>query len=70
MTTPRIQNFEKMLAGGKDNTLLRFSLGSEYLKDGDPVGAATDHLPHPGFSSTREPAVERRNGNCTARTRR
>ena len=37
MTTAIIQNFEKMLADGEDNTLLRFSLGSEYLKAGDPV---------------------------------
>ena len=29
MTIPIIQNFEKILAGGKDNTLLRFSLGNE-----------------------------------------
>ena len=43
MTTPIIQNFEKMLAGGKDNALLRFSLGSEYLKAADPVSAA-NHL--------------------------
>ena len=43
MTTPIIQNFEEMLAGGKDNALLRFSLGSEYLKAGDPVSAA-NHL--------------------------
>ncbi len=43
MTTPIIQNFEKILAGGKDNTLLRFSLGSEYLKAADPVSAA-NHL--------------------------
>ena len=35
MTTAIIQNFEKMLADGKDNTLLRFSLGNEYLKAGD-----------------------------------
>ena len=27
-----IQNLEKMLASGKDNALLRFSLGNEYLK--------------------------------------
>ena len=40
MTTPIIQNFEKILADGKDNTLLRFSLGNEYLKIGDPVSAA------------------------------
>ena len=43
MTTPIIQNFEKILAGGKDNTLLRFSLGNEYLKIGDQVSAA-NHL--------------------------
>ena len=43
MTTPIIQNFEKILANGKDNTLLRFSLGNEYLKVGDPVSAA-NHL--------------------------
>ena len=43
MTTAIIQNFEKMLAGGKDSTLLRFSLGSEYLKTGDPASAA-NHL--------------------------
>ena len=43
MTKAIIQNFEKMLADGKDKTLLRFSLGSEYLKIGDPVSAA-NHL--------------------------
>ena len=43
MTTAIIQNFEKILAGGKDNTLLRFSLGNEYLKAGDSVNAAS-HL--------------------------
>ena len=43
MTTPIIQNFERILSGGKDSTLLRFSLGSEYLKAGDPVSAA-NHL--------------------------
>ena len=43
MTTAIIRNFEKMLADGKDSTLLRFSLGNEYLKAGDPVSAA-NHL--------------------------
>ena len=43
MTTAVIQNFEKRLAGGKDNTLLRFSLGSEYLKTGAPA-SAENHL--------------------------
>ena len=29
-----------MLASGRDNALLRFSLGNEYLKQGDAVNAA------------------------------
>ena len=37
-----IDNFEKMLAGGKDNALLRFSLGNEYLKVNVPAKA----VPH------------------------
>jgi len=38
-----IENFEKMLASGKDAPLLRFSLGSEYLKAAQPQRAA-EHL--------------------------
>ena len=38
-----IENFEKMLAQGKDNPLLRFSLGNEYLKAGN-IEAAAIHL--------------------------
>jgi len=38
-----IDNFEAMLAQGRDNALLRFSLGSEYLKQGDAARAA-EHL--------------------------
>ena len=38
-----IDNFEAMLAQGRDNALLRFSLGNEYLKQGDAVRAA-EHL--------------------------
>ncbi len=30
-----LENFEKMLAAGKDNLLLRYSLGNEYFKLGD-----------------------------------
>lgn len=36
-------NLEKLLAAGKDSALLRFSLGSEYLKSGD-AGMASAHL--------------------------
>lgn len=41
MTSPILQNLEKMLAAGKDNALLRFSLGNEYLKQGDAAQAAS-----------------------------
>ena len=38
-----IERFEGLLAGGKDNALLRFSLGGEYLKSGD-AAKASEHL--------------------------
>jgi predicted Zn-dependent protease len=38
-----IENFEALLATGQDSALLRFSLGSEYLKAGD-VERAVIHL--------------------------
>ncbi|WP_018076654.1 tetratricopeptide repeat protein [Thiobacillus denitrificans] len=38
-----IDNFEAMLTQGRDNALLRFSLGNEYLKQGDAARAA-EHL--------------------------
>ena len=38
-----LENFEKMLAAGKDGALLRFSLGNEHLKAGDPA-LACEHL--------------------------
>jgi predicted Zn-dependent protease len=38
-----IENFEKMLAGGKDSPLLRFSLGNEYMK-ADDAAKASAHL--------------------------
>ncbi|WP_428825942.1 tetratricopeptide repeat protein [Azonexus sp. IMCC34842] len=36
---PRIESLEKMLDGPRDGALLRFSLGNEYLKAGDPAKA-------------------------------
>ena len=45
MSSPVIQNLEKMLVAGKDGALLRFSLGNEYLKLGQSVAAA-EHLRH------------------------
>ncbi len=38
-----IDNFETMLASGKDNALLRFSLGNEYLKS-ENLSLAIQHL--------------------------
>jgi Tfp pilus assembly protein PilF len=40
---PSIADFESMLKQGRDNALLRFSLGNEYLKQGDAAKAA-EHL--------------------------
>jgi Tfp pilus assembly protein PilF len=37
------QNLESMLAAGQDNALLRFTLGNEYLKEGQ-AGIAVEHL--------------------------
>jgi Tfp pilus assembly protein PilF len=50
-----IANFERLLAAGRDGALLRFSLGSEYLKVSD-APAAAKHLEQavaldPGFSA-------------------
>ena len=38
-----VERFEALLAQGKDSSLLRFTLGSHYLKEGDAARAA-DHL--------------------------
>jgi predicted Zn-dependent protease len=38
-----LASFERMLAAGRDGALLRYSLGSEYLKAGD-AAAAVPHL--------------------------
>jgi Flp pilus assembly protein TadD len=35
-----LENFEKMLASGKDGALLRFSLGNEHMKAGNAENAA------------------------------
>ena len=43
MISVAIANFERMISAGRDSALLRFSLGNEYLKIGDPSGAA-EHL--------------------------
>ncbi|HQO30200.1 MAG TPA: tetratricopeptide repeat protein [Accumulibacter sp.] len=40
MHTPIIANLEKLLDGPRDGALLRYSLGNELLKAGDPAAAA------------------------------
>jgi predicted Zn-dependent protease len=50
-----LANFEQMLAAGKDGALLRFGIGNEYFKAGDPTTAAM-HLQRavtldPGYSA-------------------
>jgi predicted Zn-dependent protease len=35
-----LETFEKLLAAGKDSAMLRYSLGNEYLKAGQPADAA------------------------------
>ncbi|MGH8704839.1 MAG: tetratricopeptide repeat protein [Burkholderiales bacterium] len=40
MPTGAIANLEKLIGTPRDGALLRYSLGGEYLKAGDPVRAA------------------------------
>ena len=39
-----VERFEALLAQGKDNALLRFGLGSQYLQAGDAARAAEGRL--------------------------
>lgn len=41
MTTTVIASLEKLLGSSRDGALLRYSLGNEWLKAGDPARAAT-----------------------------
>ena len=43
MASTTLDNLLKLLAAGRDNALLRFSLGNEYLKNGD-ADKAVEHL--------------------------
>ena len=43
MPSTTLENLLKLLAAGRDNALLRFSLGNEYEKAGDHTAAVT-HL--------------------------
>jgi Tfp pilus assembly protein PilF len=55
VTSPAVENLEKMLGTPRDGALLRFSLGSEYLKQGE-AGKAAEQLAaavekDPGYSA-------------------
>ena len=39
MTTPTIANLEKLIGGPRDGALVRYALGNEWLKAGDPIRA-------------------------------
>ena len=43
MTTTIIANLGKLLGGPRDGSLLRYSLGNEYMKTGD-AASAVEHL--------------------------
>lgn len=45
MSPDAIAKFKRLLEAGRDSGLLRFSLGSEYLKIGD-ASVAVQHLEH------------------------
>jgi Tfp pilus assembly protein PilF len=40
MTSPAITNLMKLIDGPRDGAMLRYSLGNEWLKSGDPAQAA------------------------------
>jgi len=64
-----IENFEKLLAAGKDSALLRFSLGNEYFK----VGAsdrAIEHLQRAVAQDTNYSAAWKVLGNALSREAR
>lgn len=55
MTLPVIASLEKLLGGPRDNAVLRYSLGTEWLRAGEPARAA-EHLRvavdrDPGYSA-------------------
>ncbi|HYC47104.1 MAG TPA: tetratricopeptide repeat protein [Burkholderiales bacterium] len=55
MPSTTVDNLLKLLAAGRDNALLRFSLGNEYLKQGEAT-RAVEHLRaalahDPGYSA-------------------
>ncbi|MGB4468316.1 MAG: hypothetical protein WBH99_09430 [Azovibrio sp.] len=52
MSTPIIQNLEKLLDGPRDGALLRYGLGNEWLKAGDMAKAAL----HLGEAVRRDPS--------------
>jgi len=52
MAAPALERLLKLVGTPRDGALLRFSLGSEYLKAGDPASA----VPHLREAVARDPA--------------
>ncbi|HTO47773.1 MAG TPA: tetratricopeptide repeat protein [Burkholderiales bacterium] len=52
MAAPTLESLLKLVGSPRDGALLRFSLGSEYLKAGDPASA----VPHLREAVARDPA--------------
>jgi predicted Zn-dependent protease len=67
MSSSLITGLEKMLGGPRDNALLRFSLGNEYLKAGDASTAAA-HLREAVSRDPRYSAAWKLLGNALADT--
>lgn len=61
-----IERFEALLAAGRDDALLRFALGSEYLRSGDPARAA-EHLRRAVEHDPRYSAAWKLLGNALSR---
>lgn len=59
--------FEALLAAGKDSPLLRFSLGTHYLKEGEPARAAA-HLREAVTQDARYSAAWKLLGKALAET--
>ncbi len=62
-------SFEKLLAAGREGALLRYSLGNEYLKAGDPARAA-EHLARAVAIDSRYTAAWKLYGKALAGTGR
>ena len=59
MTSSIIANLERLLGGSRDGALLRYSLGTEWLKAGNPARAAGFFREAIEFDPRRRPCQQR-----------